>query len=465
MLYENAPLGYVSLDEYGNYIEVNPAWLKIIGYTYKEVVGKSFCDFLNPAWVNQFKDNFRRYKESGEQSDVEYEMIKKDGSPVLVSVDGKIGKDKHGQFLRTHCILQDITKRRQVEIALRQSEERYRHLYNNTPAMMHSIDRNDRIIGVSDYWLVKLGYERREVIGRKSVEFLSKESRGIAEDVTLPLFFREGFIRDVPYQFIKKNGEAIDILLSAISEKDTEGEITRSLAVLTDITERKKIQNELIDSRQKLRNLAAHLQKLREEDRMSIAREIHDDVGQTLSALKLDLGWIEKRIPNDKVKIAKKISEMKILITECVQSVKRLCSELRPGILDDLGLIAALNWYTGQFMERADVLCHLEIELGEMVIDKDLSISIYRIVQESLTNVSRHASAQNVWVSLVKESGNLVLTIRDDGKGVDVNQIEGKRSYGIIGMNERVISHDGQFEIRQHPERGYDYQGNISSKA
>jgi signal transduction histidine kinase len=145
---------------------------------------------------------------------------------------------------------------------------------------------------------------------------------------------------------------------------------------------------------------------------------------------------------------------MKVLITQSVQSVKRLCSELRPGILDDLGLIPALGWYTEQFENRSGIHCHLHIHPEEFDIDRDLSISIYRILQESLTNVSRHAKAKNIWVSLVQNSETIGLTIEDDGSGIDETAINGAHSFGIIGMRERVISHNGSFDIQHRQGQG-----------
>lgn len=226
------------------------------------------------------------------------------------------------------------------------------------------------------------------------------------------------------------------------------------ISTVQDITPQKKLERELIDSREKLRQLAVYLQKLREEDRISIAREIHDDVGQTLSALKMDLGWLEKRILPDQQGLASKITGMKQLILQSVQSVKRLCSELRPGILDDLGLIPALKWYVDQFEERTGIHCHLAFEHEEPDLGKDLSTAIYRITQESLTNVLRHAQAKNIRISLAIDSESIVLTINDDGIGIDMAAVDGNQSFGIIGMRERVLSHDGQFDVHRHRDHG-----------
>lgn len=158
-------------------------------------------------------------------------------------------QERTAELTRTNEQLKkEITEHRRVEVALRESEARYKSLYNKTPVMLHSIDEQGRLIGVSDYWLEHLGYDRSEVIGRKSVEFLTPPSRRYAQEVVLPAYFQTGVCKEVPYQFVKKNGEIIDVLLSAIAEKDDSGQVCRSLAVLVDITERKRAQAALAKS-------------------------------------------------------------------------------------------------------------------------------------------------------------------------------------------------------------------------
>jgi PAS domain S-box-containing protein len=181
----------------------------------------------------------------------EMRVVLPDGQVCWLMAKGRGFYDDHGKPIRMHGIVMDITASKQAEDALRLSEERYRRLYNETPVMLHSIDQDERLISVSNYWLETLCYERSEVLGRFSSEFLSAASRSYATEVVLPDFFRTGSCKEVPYQIVKKNGEVIDVLLSAVAERDSVGKIVRSLAVMTDVTERKRAAEALRKSEHK----------------------------------------------------------------------------------------------------------------------------------------------------------------------------------------------------------------------
>ncbi|QSQ28213.1 PAS domain S-box protein [Pyxidicoccus parkwayensis] len=173
------------------------------------------------------------------------------GAWLLVSA--RPVRDGTGMIRGGVSVLNDVTRFKRAIDRLRQGEEQYRSLYSSTPVMMHSIDRQGRLISVSDYWLSTLGYRREEVIGRASVDFMTQESRRYARDVVLPEYFKTGACKDVPYRMVKKDGEPVDVLLSAIAEKDAEGHVTRSLAVLIDVTERRRAETALLESEQRLR--------------------------------------------------------------------------------------------------------------------------------------------------------------------------------------------------------------------
>jgi signal transduction histidine kinase len=215
----------------------------------------------------------------------------------------------------------------------------------------------------------------------------------------------------------------------------------------SEVIERKRAEEEPKQSHEQLRNLSAHIESMREAERTSIAREVHDELGQALTALKMDLSWLDKRLPEKQEALIKKVREMSRLIGTTIQAVKKISTELRPGVLDDLGLMAAIEWQAQEFHERTRIKCELTTEGEDINLDRDLATVVFRILQEALTNIARHANATRVEVSLKKGDGQLVLQVRDNGKGITKKQIAHPKSFGLIGMRERVRSWNGSVKL------------------
>ena len=372
----------------------------------------------------------------------------------------------------------EIVKRKVFETALRESEARYRFIYHNTPAMLHSVDKDGCLVSVSDHWLEVMGYERSDVIGQKLSRFFSPASKELAEKTILPAFFQNGFCKDVAYQFIKKNGEMVDVLLSAIGDYDAQGNITRSLAVSMDVTERNRAQKALQQAKEDLdrysRNLEGQVEERtreitrmlnqirrlsgsiminQEKERAAIARELHDELGQILTALQMDLVWLSERLKKTDPKAARQALTMCSLIDKTVDDVRGMAIRLRPGVLDDLGLVDALEWYTSDFERRTGITCFFEHQ-DIPTIDDVLATAAYRISQEALTNVARHAEASRVDVFLQAQNGVLSLSVLDDGKGFHLDMLSETEALGIAGMRERSALIGGKFEIQSHPGKG-----------
>lgn len=184
-----------------------------------------------------------------------------------------------------------------------------------------------------------------------------------------------------------------------------------------------------------------------EEERTHIAREIHDELGQQLTGLKMDAAWIGKKITHENDVVVEKVRTMISLIDETIRSVRRIASELRPGILDDLGLIAALEWYCQEFSGRTGIPCKFSSAFDRDDVERSLSINIFRVCQETLTNVARHAHAKQVAATLEEVEQFIILTITDDGVGFDMEGVKSKKSLGLIGMRERALLFQGELQI------------------
>lgn len=216
----------------------------------------------------------------------------------------------------------------------------------------------------------------------------------------------------------------------------------------------RQLGEDLFESRQQLRDLSNFLQRIREDDRARIARELHDDLGQSLTALKMDMSWLKEQIPEELPILTEKADNMLELIDSIVESVRHIASNLRPGLLDDLGLAAALEWLLDEFSKRHGITYDVRMEEDELDLPETLSITVFRIIQEALTNVARHARASRVDVSLQCHSNTVHLEIKDDGRGFDPSRKPQHASYGLLGMRERVAALGGHLGINSHPGKG-----------
>jgi PAS domain S-box-containing protein len=218
---------------------------------------------------------------------------------------------------------------------------------------------------------------------------------------------------------------------------------------MLDINKRKQAEERLTTSREQLRNLAARLQDVREEERTLIAREVHDELGQAMTGLKMDLSWLSSRVSEAceevaRARLMEKIGSMSKLIDATIQSVRKISTELRPGVLDDLGLVAAIEWQAQEFQARTGIACELTLPPDDASLDRERSTAIFRIFQEILTNVTRHAKATRVRVSMTEEAGQIILQVRDNGQGITEGQIADPRSLGLLGMRERALILGGE---------------------
>ena len=218
--------------------------------------------------------------------------------------------------------------------------------------------------------------------------------------------------------------------------------------------ERDRAEREIRNSRERLRNLSAHLQSVREEERTRMAREIHDELGQSLTALKMDVSWLNRRFLKEDTAFKSKLASMEEVIDQTIETVQKLSGELRPGLLDDLGLAAAIEWQAEEFQNRTGIECEVSLSPEETVLNRDQSTTMFRIFQETLTNIIRHARATKVEVRLEEENGSIVLEVTDNGRGITDPEISDPKSFGLIGMRERVEFLDGEVTIVGSPGKG-----------
>jgi len=218
--------------------------------------------------------------------------------------------------------------------------------------------------------------------------------------------------------------------------------------------ERKRAEDKLRRSMEQLRALSVYLQYVREDERIRISRQVHDELGQALTGLKMDLYWLANRLPKKYRTVHEKTRAMSAHIDATIQTVRRIATELRPGILDDLGLVAAIEWQAQEFQKRTGIECVVSSDLKDTILDQDLNTAFFRIFQETLTNIIRHAQASRVDVNLRQEEGALVLEVKDNGRGISEAELNDTRSIGVLGMRERAALLQGELQITGVPGQG-----------
>lgn len=267
--------------------------------------------------------------------------------------------------------------------------------------------------------------------------------------------------RDIPFIIVSGTiGEALAVEAMKAGAhdfvmKDSLAKLNPAIehAVAAGATRRshRRTLEELRDSRERLRQLAFHLERVREGERAALAREIHDDLGGILTALKMDISWLRRRDELAEPRLHEKLGSMTVLLDGAIQSMRRIITELRPAILDDLGLIAAVEWQLNEFRKRSGLRTELVLDLGveasALQLPSAHAVAAFRTLQESLTNIARHADAQSVAVFAGIESGRFVLRIRDDGRGFAPGQLCKRGSYGVLGMRERAYNLGGELEM------------------
>lgn len=293
----------------------------------------------------------------------------------------------------------------------------------------------------------------------------------ILSDYALPSF--DGYaalaiarekVPDIPFIFVTgtmgeevaietlKNGATDYVLKTRLARLAPA--VQRALRETADRRERQRAEEKLRKSLEQLRALTTYLQYVREEERTRIAREVHDELGQALTGLKLDMSWLAARLARNAKPVKAKVKTMVDHIDETIQTVRRIATELRPGILDSLGLVAALEWQANEFYSRTGIPCNVVAAVDDSQLQPQFATVFFRIYQETLTNIIRHAKATQVDVRLAEEGGALVLTVKDNGRGISEEEIANTRSIGLVGMRERAMLIGGEITLQGSPGKG-----------
>ena len=431
------------------FILVNEQAVSLTGYSKQELLSMRIPDLHDKAGLKAYLE----YHESiltGSEMISEAPILRKDGSKIDVEFNNRRIIVSGTVFI--HTVARDVTERKKSQLALLDSEERYRSLFQRNLSGIYRSSLDGRILDCNEAFALMLGYDSREEViaaGARNLYFKPSDREAHLERLA-----EEGTLNNVELYLKRKDGSPFCVLqnVSLISEDSDEPMILEG--IMMDITERKQAEENLRHSREQLRALSSHLQSVREEERARIAREIHDELGQALTGLKMDLFWLGDSLGEDPKRLATKIKAMSALVDATIQSIRRIATEMRPRILDDLGLTAAIEWQLQEFQNRTRIKCKFNSKVENRLATQPRSVTIFRIVQEALTNIARHANASQVRVALKEQRDRLILTVEDNGRGITKSEINSSKSLGLLGMRERAQAWGGDVEITGSPGKG-----------
>jgi PAS domain S-box-containing protein len=434
----------------GKFQFVNHHAARYWGFNRAELLGMNSMTLVHPEDRDRVRENAIRMLKGEISSSYEFRTLAKDGGIrwITETVTPIRYRGKRAVLGNSMDITDQITARNK----LAELEALEASILESIPHAVIGL-RDRRIIFANDGVETVFGWKKEELTG-KSTRVLYRTEAGyeeIARKLYSTLERKKTFITEFPCR--RRDGGDIDCMISAsrIGESLKERQI---VITYEDITDRKKAKDELEHSREQMRNLSAHLQSVREKERTRIARELHDELGQLLTALNTDLILLRKEIPEEQSSLLGKSESMSRLIDMTMTTVKRIYMDLRPGMLDHLGLAVAIGWQAGEFQKRTGITCRVTVDPDDLNLDPDLSTTIFRIFQETLTNISRHAEATRASVRLKATKSAVKLEVSDNGKGITDEQISKPNSFGLLGIRERARYWGGDVRICSKKEKG-----------
>ncbi len=454
---ENLPIGIAvnELDS-GEATLMNKQFAQIYGWPKKELIDvENFFEKVYPdeKYRNEMKKMIFSDIESGNQKRMSWEGVKiktKKGQERIINAKNIPVYD---QNLMISTVL-DVTEKALAEKQLALSNERYEYVTKATFDAIWDWDLQKKSVFWGEGFTTIFGHNIENTSDEYWFENIHPDDR---ERVRLSInkHTNSNLLNwESEYRFKHTNGTYKNVKDRGIILRNIERKAIRIIGAMQDITAQKEYEGKLLDVNQKLRNLSAYLQEAREEERMSIAREIHDELGQQLTGIKLDASWLKnkiiKHLPEDVERSERLINS----INKAINDVRKVASNLRPGVLDDLGLEAAIEWQSQLFQEQTGIKTTLVSQNLSANYEKEVNTAIYRIYQEALTNIMRHANATEVNTRLSEENNTLILEVADNGIGINESDKNNTFSLGITGMRERALMINGTFNIQNQNKGG-----------
>ena len=451
---QNEPECVKLLDKDGCLVDMNPAGLAMIeADNFDMVKGKKVTDLIDEPYRKSFIELINNvFNGKDEQSEFSITGLK--GSKRWLETHAVPFKNANGEIISLLAVTRDISIRKVAEENERQVTQKL--LKGAEIANFGFVDWNliTKKIILSQQANEIYGIKEEQVTADEFVnEFIHPGDKKLVNKA-IKLAFAGTKEYNVDHRIVRRDGSLRWVNTRAELSRNEAGKPARLFGTVLDITEQKNNELQIRTYNEQLRLLTGHLHSIREEERTRIGREIHDELGQQLTAIKMDVAWIYKNTTDKKEVISNKLKNIIELLDGSNQSVRRILTELRPATLDNFGLPEAMEWHSKQFTSSTNIPVEIIFSGPELKIPREIATNIFRIFQESLTNIMRYAKASKVFVSLCLADDIIKMCIEDDGIGFDTENVQGRVTFGILGMRERVRFLDGQFDITSFNEKG-----------
>lgn len=461
-------LAVISVDESQNIVLFNPEAEAIFRCSAAQALGASLDHFIpvasraaHRALVASYDGSSGEHGSRSMGGERILTGLRADGEefPIEASISiAAVG----GRKLYT-VILRDVTER----VRYQEELHRYADIIDCSGDAILSRDLGGTVLTWNPAAQRLFGYSSAEMVGSNISRLYSPRTPPSDRNLTGRAMGGEAIMNFETVR-LRKDGSDVQVAVTLSLVRNRNGQVTGASAIFRDITERKgmeaqlhhllqeqrQTQAQLRESRDRLRELSSALQSIREEEKTHIARELHDELGQALTALKMDAAAIAGELDPAQARLRKRAEGMKQLIDATVASVRRISADLRPVMLDNLGLAPTLEWLAQDFSGRTGIQVDLNIPEEHLGVSGDAATAVFRIVQESLTNVARHAGASQVSVEVLQNNGGVVVRVCDNGKGIAEQDARKARSFGLLGMRERAYVLGGDFTIGRAPQGG-----------